>query len=289
MSFHEEWINGPGNHLFYARFFSSPNRPRAVVLFLHGFMEHVGRYEAVFPAWAARDIAVFAFDQRGFGRTYFSRDGVNNALYGKTSGVDQVRDIEFFVKEMSCRFPDVPIFLMGFSMGGGRALHFVTRTSQPPAAETVKLLRGVIAYAPHVNQTHATPKWVRALAGVIESIAPYTTLNTNAKAETLSRNVVTNRAWEEDPLIKSQGTLRGLGDLLRDGEELLDQGWQNWPVDLPVTSPVASKQFHDLISSKDKTYTSFPDAFHELHNELDVRDKFHATCIAWIEAQINQT
>jgi acylglycerol lipase len=76
----------------------------------------VGRYESIFPVWAARDIAVFAFDQRGFGRT--CSDAFNNALFGKTSGVDQVRDIEFFVKEMSRRFPDVPIFLMGFSMVG---------------------------------------------------------------------------------------------------------------------------------------------------------------------------
>jgi acylglycerol lipase len=79
------------------------------------FTDPVGRYDAVFPIWAARDIAVFAFDLRGFGRTCF--EGENpQASYGKTSGPDQLQDIEFFIKQLSPRFPNVPIFLMGFSM-----------------------------------------------------------------------------------------------------------------------------------------------------------------------------
>ena len=42
-------------------------KPLAQVLFVHGFSEHVERYD--FSEFASKGIQVTAFDQRGFGRT----------------------------------------------------------------------------------------------------------------------------------------------------------------------------------------------------------------------------
>ena len=39
---------------------------------MHGIGEHIHRYEHVFSAMAQAGIRVFAWDQRGFGRTVFS-------------------------------------------------------------------------------------------------------------------------------------------------------------------------------------------------------------------------
>jgi acylglycerol lipase len=38
----EEWIAN-GNTKFYTRIYSVPN-PKAAVVFIHGFIEHIGRY-----------------------------------------------------------------------------------------------------------------------------------------------------------------------------------------------------------------------------------------------------
>jgi alpha-beta hydrolase superfamily lysophospholipase len=39
-TFVEEWFNGPGNIRFYTRLFPAVNQPRAIVLFVHGNLEH---------------------------------------------------------------------------------------------------------------------------------------------------------------------------------------------------------------------------------------------------------
>jgi acylglycerol lipase len=76
-----------------------------------------GRYEHVFPFWNQQGVAVFVYDQRGYGRTCSDVEKkAPNASYGKTNGRQQVEDIEFFVDLIARRFEDIPLFLMGFSM-----------------------------------------------------------------------------------------------------------------------------------------------------------------------------
>lgn len=113
----ESWLSGPSNHQFYTRTYASPTPPLAVVLFVHGFAEHVGRYEAVFPTFPKRGITLFAYDQRGFGRTALDKQRKSkDSGYGKTSWREQLGDMEHWVKWLVKEYPDVPVFLMGHSM-----------------------------------------------------------------------------------------------------------------------------------------------------------------------------
>jgi len=79
----EEWIAN-GNTKFYTRIYSVPN-PKAAVVFVHGFIEHIGRcvslplpivglaqisehvysYDHVISRFAEAGISALAFDQRG--------------------------------------------------------------------------------------------------------------------------------------------------------------------------------------------------------------------------------
>ncbi|EQL01004.1 Alpha/beta hydrolase [Ophiocordyceps sinensis CO18] len=48
----------------------TPQGPiKAKLVFVHGFSEHINRYNDFFPALAAQGIQVFAWDQRGWGRS----------------------------------------------------------------------------------------------------------------------------------------------------------------------------------------------------------------------------
>jgi acylglycerol lipase len=104
----EEWITGPQNTSFYTRLYA-PSAPKAALVFAHGFVEHVGRYEHVFPKWAAHHVAVFAFDQRGFGRTALDQKR-------STDNAAQRGDIQWALAEALKRWPGLPLFLMGHSM-----------------------------------------------------------------------------------------------------------------------------------------------------------------------------
>ena len=79
------------------------------------------RYDHFFPKFVARDISVFAFDQRGWGRTACDEaERSPGARYGWTSRPRQLTDLEFFIKREASRVAaggqKVPLFLMGHSM-----------------------------------------------------------------------------------------------------------------------------------------------------------------------------
>ena len=115
-TFTEDWLLGPEETKFYTRTYTASSA-QAVVLFVHGFAEYVARYEWAHGVYASRGITVFAFDQRGFGRTGMDEDNRSpGSTYCKTTFREQMADIEWALKHVHERFPDLPIFLMGHSM-----------------------------------------------------------------------------------------------------------------------------------------------------------------------------
>lgn len=69
-------------------------------------------------AFAERGIAVFAFDQRGFGQTTMKKENGGGKKYAWTSWSEQFEDLEWAVKvaKQVEGFGDLPLFLMGHSM-----------------------------------------------------------------------------------------------------------------------------------------------------------------------------
>ena len=114
--FTDVWLPGPDGTSFYTRTY--PAAPaRAALLFVHGFAEYVARYEWAHSLYAARGIAVFAFDQRGFGRTGMDEAHRSaGSTYCRTSWRAQFADIEWWLGHVRRTWPGVPVFLMGHSM-----------------------------------------------------------------------------------------------------------------------------------------------------------------------------
>ncbi|CCM03934.1 uncharacterized protein FIBRA_06086 [Fibroporia radiculosa] len=290
-AYSEAWIAGPGDHQFYTRTYTAASAPRAAVLFVHGFADHVGRYEHAHCNWAARDIMVFAFDQRGFGRTALDNQHKSkDAVYGKASHQMQMQDIEWWVRHVKKEHPNLPLFLFGHSMGGGMVLAFSTQAQPPPSSETIKLLSGVIASSPLLLQTVPASKLLRKAGGMAATIIPWLPFPARVPAEDLSHDAIVNRASELDPLIKSYGTFRGLTDMLERGENLLRSGYHHWPENLSVTSHTASEQFFNKLDAEDKKLALFPGGYHELTNEPNgMKEKFWDECVSWILAHVPAT
>ena len=115
--FTESWLAGPQETQFFTRTYRPSSPAKAAVVFVHGFAEHIARYEHVFPTWSSRSIAVFAYDQRGFGRTAQDKQNKSkDSAYAKTSSKEQLEDIEWAVQHTKEQFPGVPVFLYGHSM-----------------------------------------------------------------------------------------------------------------------------------------------------------------------------
>ena len=115
----EAWLPGPSGTQFYTRTYAPPpsaGPPKAAILFIHGFVEHCARYEWAHGALAAQGVAVFTYDQRGFGRTALDDAHRSpDAAYGKTSRAAEHADLSFWVRHVRATFPKAPIFVMGHS------------------------------------------------------------------------------------------------------------------------------------------------------------------------------
>lgn len=189
--FKESWHAGPQSTQFYTRTYTPPAAPKAVVVFLHGFGEHIGRYTHFHPLFPEHGIAVLSFDQRGFGRTALDAEGhkSKSSAYGKTSWVEQMEDIAWAIGYAKGEFPGVPTFLMGHSMvstlaflqntqlnaskGGAEALGFATQGEKSPYHLKIVSLAGVIATSPLILQTKPAPKLLRWVGGKASILVPH--------------------------------------------------------------------------------------------------------------------
>ncbi|KAG6920036.1 hypothetical protein DXG01_010104 [Tephrocybe rancida] len=291
--FTEAWLSGPKQTQFYTRTYTPSNAPRAALVFIHGFAEHIGRYTHFHPLLAQHDIAIFALDQRGFGKTALDAEGhkSKDSAYGKTSWPEQMTDIAWAVEHVKKEFSGVPTFLMGHSMGGAEVLGFAT--IEPSASS----LAGIISTSPLILQAKPAPKLVRLLGGVASNLLPNQLVPANVVPGDLSHDPVVNDAYLKDPLVKQFGSLRGLKDMLSNGEALLQAGYKAWPKSLPlllahgtedkVTSHKASQSFYDELPAVDKRIKLFAGGFHELHNEPNgVKEQLVADVVAFIEAHL---
>ena len=95
--------------------------PRAVIVLFHGMLEYSARYEEFAQAANAHGIAVYAHDHLGHG--YSMTDPSKRGHFADRNGNDYViHDCLHMVDLAHERHPDVPLFLMGHSMGS-----FLTR------------------------------------------------------------------------------------------------------------------------------------------------------------------
>lgn len=96
---------------------------RAIIQISHGIGEHIGRYEELAKFLTERDIAVVGNDCIGHGLSKSSR---KNPMYFGPEGSWKylVRDMMDFNLLIGESYPDVPHFMLGFSMGS-----FLVRTA----------------------------------------------------------------------------------------------------------------------------------------------------------------
>ncbi|KAH9485599.1 Putative monoglyceride lipase [Psilocybe cubensis] len=300
-AFTESWLEGPKATQFYTRTYpASTSPPKAVVVFVHGFAEHIGRYSHFHPILASRGISVFAYDQRGFGLTGQDTTGKKSksSAYGKTSWKEQMLDIDWALGHVKTSFKGVPIFLMGHSMGGGEVLGFCAQGENGPYKSTLSSLSGVISTSPLILTTTPAPKFQLWIGSKLSAILPSTLIPVGVKAEQLSHDPEVNGAYLKDPLVKQSGSLKGVSDMLANGEKLLSSDYANWPKYLPVlilhgtedkvTSHKASKELQSKLPADFKELSLYEGGFHELQNEPDgVKEKLADEIIAFIEKHLS--
>lgn len=111
-----------GIHRCHAVLWLPEGQPRAAVQLVHGVCEHIGRYES-FALWlTSHGFAVCGHDHLGHGMTG-AEDGRLGFFAAHDGWTLVTQDVRALRQELDRRFPGLPLFLLGHSMGS-----FLVRT-----------------------------------------------------------------------------------------------------------------------------------------------------------------
>ena len=100
--------------------------PRAVLLVSHGVSEHILRYEPLASYLTARGFAVAGHDHLGHGSSVAA--GAPRLYFGPRGSWDWVVEDLYARRELAGRrYPGLPVFLLGHSMGSFLARTYLIR------------------------------------------------------------------------------------------------------------------------------------------------------------------
>ncbi|HSK38475.1 MAG TPA: lysophospholipase [Arenibaculum sp.] len=167
---------------------------RAVVLALHGFNDYSNAFDMPARYFAASGIATYAYDQRGFGLS--GRPGI-----WATSDT-LVADLHGAVNALRRRHPDVPLHLLGESMGGAVVLTALGEPPPPGHAPLADLIDGAILSAPAVWDADSLTTMQRIGLWFASNAVPWLKLTPPRELGIVpSDNIDMLRALGRDPLV----------------------------------------------------------------------------------------
>ena len=107
-------FSGYGGHMLPAVIWAPEQDVKAVLQITHGMTEHMGRYENFAADLCSQGVVIAGFDLRGHGR---NPGNPEIASFGVGGWEAAMEDMRLFFEELRSRFPGVPCYMMGFSLG----------------------------------------------------------------------------------------------------------------------------------------------------------------------------
>jgi alpha-beta hydrolase superfamily lysophospholipase len=197
---------------------------------------------------------------------------------------DYLAAVERVHRQLRADFPDLPVFLVGHSLGGLIAsLHLL----EHQAAYT-----GCVLSGPAIA-TDIEPGWLQTL--IIKTLSRiYPTAGVlQLDANGVSRDPAEVRRYLDDPLVHNgKMTARMVSELFTAmGEIRASAGSITLPLLLlhggedAMTSPKGSRLLYHAVSSEDRELKIYPGLYHEIFNEPEHAAVF-ADLLSWCEARL---
>lgn len=244
--------------------------PWATVLIVHGLGEHSGRYERTGGLFADAGLTTSSFDLFGHGDSEGARCHVDTF----SDYLDEVEtELQLSSKD------DLPVVLLGHSLGGLITLDYLTSGRLPPDYAIVS--------APSLGGGKA---WQRMIAPLLGRLFPKLSIPTAITGEQLSRDPAVGEAYFADPLVSQTASTRLGAELFATGDRVranLDK------LTVPMlvihggadelVPPAVSAVLHDLPGVERRLY---PKLRHEVLNEPEGPEVV-ADMVEWLRAAVD--
>ncbi len=239
---------------------------KAVIVMVHGAMEHHRRYGWLIEMWRLSGFHVIMGDLPGQGMTTRSRRG----------HIDSFDEYIFEVKDWiqaAYQF-NLPVFLIGHSMGGLISIRLLQ--------EEKLNLAGVVLSSPCLGLVNPPPKMTNLFSSVLNVVAPSFKVNSGLTIDMATRNDEVREADMNDTLYITKVSVRWYHELIQaiqfafenndkiqDLPFLVMQGGE----DKIVNKHTVREWFNDVPLSE-KRFKEWPKCYHEIFNEPEREEVF---------------
>lgn len=271
-------LSKDGVQLYYEK--DVPKDPIGNIIINHGFAEHCSRYDYIAQSFNEARLGVYRYDLRGHGRTKSVKGHIDNFM-------DFAYDADNMVNLIKEESPDLPLFMMGHSMGG-----FITCLY---GIEYPNKLDGQIFSGAAVGRLPRVEGIKGDLYRLINMFFPKILVKNNISKDICSLSKVVEE-YEEDSLVLKEATLNFYVQFLVKGVDWIKDNIERYRYPCLITHGEKDKivpkeiamYLYNSISSEDKEIKIYDDLFHEILNERE-KDKILSDIINWLYKKRNET
>lgn len=263
--------------------------PRALLLLVHGFGEHSGRYGRTIRFLTDRGVSTAVYDLRGHGTAPGPRAkvSVETHIHDNLAVRDAVA--EWSRSAEGAGADSLPRLLMGHSKGGLIAGESALRRPWD--------LRGLILSSPGLIVGEGTSAPLRAMAPFLTRFLPFLPVD-KLDPRDISRVPEYVEDYSSDPLVHHKGVpALSAGTLYAGGLRFLERSPAlrlptlvlNGSADT-ITYPSGARRFAQIAGTDhdprpEVTYREFDGGRHELFNDL-CADEAYAALGEWLDGQL---
>lgn len=262
-----------GGAALYFQSWSPQDSPKAIIILVHGFDEHSGRYGYFAEHCVKHGMTVYALDHWGYGKSD-GKSGYVPAFSVYHDGLDALID------EIPSEERALPFILVGHSLGGLIAATYLLENQQRFAAAVLS--------GPAIKTTEEPSSFMKGLSNILSKVAPAMgVLALDAKGVSRDPEVVAD--YLADPLVSGSKISARLAAEMMANMELVQRDAAK--ITLPIlllhgekdslTAPEGSVLLYERIGSHEKMLKIYPGLFHEIFNEPE-KDIVLADMTDWI-------
>lgn len=253
-----------GLNLYYQVWQVADER-KGMICLVHGLGEHSGRYEHWASLLNQAGYSVVSYDLRGHGKSRGNRGHVS-------SFADYLKDTDLLVKEANERFPELPCFRYGHSLGALIVNYYVLRTNPK--------LTGIVISALSNKTSLQEQKGKVLLSKVLGSIVPTMTIQSGLIPSTISRDLDVVERYIKDPLVHNKVSV-GWGKSTLEAISWMEKHASEWTLPVLIMHgekdilgyAEGSREFSSKIKG-DVTLKIWSGLYHEIHNEPEKEEVF---------------
>lgn len=255
-----------------------PDEPVAVVLIVHGFAEHLGRYDYFVEKLNENRIACYRFDNRGHGKS-------GGLMLHVENYDDYINDADLIVRRAKDEFPNLPLFMFGHSMGG-----FITAIYGEKFKDS---LDGQILSGAATGEPPQSNPVLKIVINTCNALFPKMRIKNDLSA-LISRDTDVVNKYRNDPLVHDKATARFFKQFVIEGIRYLKNNMKEYKYDCLIlhgkedklVGYKSSENFYNNISSADKQIKIYDNLYHEILNEPE-KDIVINDILTWLKNKIS--